>query len=147
MARKAARGRSARPIDELIAALTVDKLREVVPSGRQEWARHLTRAVSCRGRWGARRRVSGPSQPLDAFEIVAALARHRVDHVVIGGVALQARGHVRTTVDLDVIAARTPENLRRLGDPDTLCPARRQPRMQRAIAVDTRGKNTGVTAR
>ncbi|MGI8863810.1 MAG: hypothetical protein ACR2JH_05330, partial [Solirubrobacteraceae bacterium] len=58
--------------------------------------------------------MNGPSQPLDAFEIAAALAAREVDHVVIGGVALQAHGHVRTTVDLDVIAAWTPENLRRL---------------------------------
>jgi hypothetical protein len=34
--------------------------------------------------------------------------------VVIGGVPLQARGHVRTTQDLDVVAAWTPENVRRL---------------------------------
>jgi hypothetical protein len=34
--------------------------------------------------------------------------------VLIGGMAVQAYGHVRTTLDLDVIAARTPENLRRL---------------------------------
>ncbi len=32
----------------------------------------------------------------------------------IGGVALQAHGHTRTTIDLDVIAAWTPENMRRL---------------------------------
>jgi hypothetical protein len=55
-----------------------------------------------------------PSQPLDAFQIVAALTGHGVDHVVIGGVALQAHGHVRTTIDLDVIAAWTPENMLRL---------------------------------
>jgi hypothetical protein len=53
-------------------------------------------------------------QPLDAFELVAALARHGVDYVVIGGVALQAHGHVRTTIDLDVVAASTRENMRRL---------------------------------
>ena len=34
--------------------------------------------------------------------------------MLIGGMAVQAYGHVRTTLDLDVIAARTPENLRRL---------------------------------
>jgi hypothetical protein len=58
--------------------------------------------------------VNGPSQPLDAFELVAALTRHRVDYVVIGGVALQAHGHVRTTVDLDVIAGWTAENMQHL---------------------------------
>lgn len=54
------------------------------------------------------------SQPLDAFGLVAALTGHEVDFVVIGGVALQAHGHVRTTADLDVIVAWTPENLQRL---------------------------------
>jgi hypothetical protein len=58
--------------------------------------------------------VAGPDQPLDAYRLVGALAGHEVDFVVIGGVALQAHGHVRTTVDLDVIAAGTPENMRRL---------------------------------
>lgn len=58
--------------------------------------------------------MNAPSQPLDALQLVAALTGHQVDFVVIGGVALQAHGHVRTTVDLDVIAAWTPENMRRL---------------------------------
>jgi hypothetical protein len=58
--------------------------------------------------------VNGPSEPLDAYQLVAALTGHGVDFVVIGGVALQAHGHVRTTVDLDVVAAWTPENMRRL---------------------------------
>jgi hypothetical protein len=53
-------------------------------------------------------------RPLDAFELVGALARHEVDYVVIGGVALQAHGHVRTTLDLDVVAAWTRENMQRL---------------------------------
>jgi hypothetical protein len=58
--------------------------------------------------------VNSPSQPLDAYQLVASLTGHEVDFVVIGGVALQAHGHVRTTVDLDVVAAWTPENMRRL---------------------------------
>jgi hypothetical protein len=58
--------------------------------------------------------VNGPEEPLDAYRLIAALAGHEVEYVVIGGVALQAHGHVRTTLDLDVIAAWTPENMRRL---------------------------------
>jgi hypothetical protein len=58
--------------------------------------------------------VNRPSEPLDAYQLVAALTGHDVDFVVIGGVALQAHGHVRTTLDLDVVAAWTPENMRRL---------------------------------
>jgi hypothetical protein len=44
---------------------------------------------------------------LDAGALLAALDRHQVDCVRIGGMAVQAYGHVRTTLDLDVIAART----------------------------------------
>lgn len=58
--------------------------------------------------------MSGHSAPLDAGELAATLNRHTVDYVVIGGVALQAHGHVRTTQDLDVVAAWTPENVKRL---------------------------------
>jgi hypothetical protein len=58
--------------------------------------------------------VNCPSEPLDAYQLVAVLTGHDVDFVVIGGVALQAHGHVRTTVDLDVVAAWTPENMRHL---------------------------------
>jgi hypothetical protein len=54
------------------------------------------------------------AQALDAERLVSTLARHRVDYVLIGGVAIQAYGHVRTTQDLDVIAAWTPENADRL---------------------------------
>ena len=58
--------------------------------------------------------MNAPDRPLDAYQIVAALTGHEVDFVVIGGVALQAHGHTRTTIDLDVVAAWTSENMRRL---------------------------------
>jgi hypothetical protein len=51
---------------------------------------------------------------LDAEQLLRALAGHEVDYVLIGGVAVQAYGHARTTLDLDVIAAWTAENLQRL---------------------------------
>jgi len=54
------------------------------------------------------------AQALDAERLLGALARHGVDYVLIGGVAIQAYGHVRTTQDLDLIAAWTPENAARL---------------------------------
>ena len=52
------------------------------------------------------------SPALDPARLLGALAEHHVDNVLIGGVAVQAYGHVRTTLDLDVIAAWTPENMR-----------------------------------
>jgi hypothetical protein len=53
--------------------------------------------------------------PLDIGELIAVLARHDVDYVVIGGVATQVHGHRRTTMDLDLTPSPDPENLRRLG--------------------------------
>jgi predicted nucleotidyltransferase len=46
--------------------------------------------------------------------ILAALAGNAVDYVAVGGIALIAHGVVRATVDVDIIPAHTPENLRRL---------------------------------
>ena len=58
--------------------------------------------------------MSADQPPLHAEQLLRTLAQHEVDYVLIGGVAVQAYGHVRTTLDLDVIAAWTHENLRRL---------------------------------
>ncbi len=57
-----------------------------------------------------------PERPLDIQRLFAALAEHRVDYVVIGGVAAQVHGHRRTTRDLDVIPAPNDENLNRLAN-------------------------------
>jgi hypothetical protein len=57
----------------------------------------------------------GAERPLDIGELIAVLARHDVDYVVIGGVATQVHGHRRTTMDLDLTPAPDLENLRRLG--------------------------------
>lgn len=53
-------------------------------------------------------------RPLDAERILRALDEHGVDYVLIGGLAVQTHGHVRTTNDADVIPAPTPTNLERL---------------------------------
>lgn len=57
---------------------------------------------------------AGAERPLDIGELIAVLARHDVDYVVIGGVATQVHGHRRTTMDLDLMPDPDPENLRRL---------------------------------
>lgn len=54
--------------------------------------------------------------PLDAERILRVLAEHGVDYVLIGGLAVQTHGHVRTTNDADLIPAPDPANLRRLAD-------------------------------
>ncbi|MFI5037164.1 MAG: DUF6036 family nucleotidyltransferase [Solirubrobacterales bacterium] len=54
--------------------------------------------------------------PLDAERILGALAEHAVDYVIVGGLAVQTHGHVRTTVDVDVYPRLDPANLGRLAD-------------------------------
>lgn len=58
--------------------------------------------------------MSNPETPLDAERILQALAEHEVDYVLIGGLAVQTHGHVRTTNDADLIPAPDPANLERL---------------------------------
>lgn len=53
-------------------------------------------------------------RPLDIGGLLAVLAHHGVDYVVIGGVATQAHGHRRTTMDLDLMPGPDSENLTRL---------------------------------
>jgi hypothetical protein len=57
-----------------------------------------------------------PETPLDAERILEALSEHAVDYVVVGGLAVQTHGHVRTTVDIDVFPRPDPSNLARLAD-------------------------------
>jgi hypothetical protein len=54
--------------------------------------------------------------PLDAERILRMLAEHAVDYVIVGGLAVQAHGHVRTTFDVDVLPRPDPSNLSRLAD-------------------------------
>ena len=42
------------------------------------------------------------------------LAEHKIDCIVIGGIAARAHGSSHETSDLDVCYARDPENLNRL---------------------------------
>jgi hypothetical protein len=53
-------------------------------------------------------------EPLDAGRIIRTLAARRVDYVIIGGLAVQAHGHVRTTQDADLFPGPELPNLERL---------------------------------
>ena len=55
--------------------------------------------------------MAAPEQPYDAAAIVAALQRHDVRFVVIGGVAAIAQGSPLPTEDIDVTPDRSPDNL------------------------------------
>lgn len=56
------------------------------------------------------------SEPLDAQRILEEMARHRVDFVLVGGMATQTHGNTRMTDDVDVIPQPDPQNLERLAD-------------------------------
>lgn len=50
----------------------------------------------------------------DARALFAALSRHEVAYVIVGGIAVQAHGGQRLTQDLDIAASMEGENLERL---------------------------------
>ncbi len=52
--------------------------------------------------------------PLDAHAILRVLADHNIDYVLIGGMAVQAHGHPRTTQGMDVMPNPSSLNLTRL---------------------------------
>lgn len=60
--------------------------------------------------------MAAPDRPFDGEEILRVLVAHRVDFVVVGGVAVQAHGYIRSTKDLDVIVRPSMLNLSRLGE-------------------------------
>ena len=55
-----------------------------------------------------------PDRPVESTEILRVLVRHGVDFVVIGGLAVQTHGHLRTTKDLDIVPEPSRENYIRL---------------------------------
>jgi hypothetical protein len=52
--------------------------------------------------------------PFDPLRILAALERHHVSFVVIGGLARVIHGTGELTTDVDIVPSPRPENLRRL---------------------------------
>jgi hypothetical protein len=56
----------------------------------------------------------GHRGPFDARELFRALARHDVEYLTIGGIAVQAHGGQRLTQDLDVVIAASTNNITRL---------------------------------
>lgn len=52
--------------------------------------------------------------PTKIAELLGVLARHQVDFIVVGGVAAVIQGAPVNTFDLDVVHARTPDNIERL---------------------------------
>ena len=76
--------------------------------------------------------------PLDVERIFAALRTHRVEYVVVGGIAVQVHGHVRMTNDVDLIPSPTPENLKRLAEALTELDARVLNPGSESLRIDAR---------
>lgn len=55
-----------------------------------------------------------PQGRFDARELFRALARHGVNYLTVGGIAIQAHGGQRLTQDLDVAIAASTDNMTRL---------------------------------
>lgn len=51
---------------------------------------------------------------LDPVPLLRHLSEHQVKHIIIGGFAVIAHGHVRPSKDLDIVPEPTSENLKRL---------------------------------
>jgi hypothetical protein len=60
------------------------------------------------------RRPPGPRAPADFFDLLRVLSEHRVEFVVIGGLAVALHGYVRATKDIDIVPKPSRENLTRL---------------------------------
>jgi predicted nucleotidyltransferase len=58
--------------------------------------------------------VAAPDRRLRAGEILEALARGGVEFVVVGGIAVQAHGYIRSTRDVDIVSSPTPAAAGRL---------------------------------
>jgi len=55
-----------------------------------------------------------PSKNLDIFGILSVLVAHEVEFAIVGGDCAVLHGAPVTTFDLDIVHARSPENLARL---------------------------------
>ena len=59
--------------------------------------------------------MADPDGRFDPLGMIAALDRHRVSYIVIGGFARVIQGTDETTRGVDIVPSTRPENLRRLG--------------------------------
>jgi hypothetical protein len=60
--------------------------------------------------------VQLPDRVFDAQRILGVLLAHQVEFLVVGAVAVQAHGYIRSTLDLDIIPRPSPLNLSRLAE-------------------------------
>lgn len=53
-------------------------------------------------------------RPFDPVELLRHLHEHRVEHIIIGALAVSAHGHVHAATSLEIVPEPSPENLDRL---------------------------------
>jgi hypothetical protein len=56
----------------------------------------------------------GMTLPPEYLRFLSSLNSNGVEYLVVGGYAVIHHGHVRTTGDIDIWIARTPENAKRV---------------------------------
>jgi predicted nucleotidyltransferase len=78
--------------------------------------------------------MAAPDRVFEADEIVRVLSAHGVDFVVIGGIAVQAHGYIRSTRDLDIIVRPRTLNLSRLSE--ALAELEAEPRASAAMKLN-----------
>jgi hypothetical protein len=55
-------------------------------------------------------------EALDPFPLLRALHERGIEHIVVGGFAVVAHGHMRTSKDLDIVPSPAEENLEKLAE-------------------------------
>jgi hypothetical protein len=60
--------------------------------------------------------VQQPDRVFDGQELLRVLLAHQVDLLVVGAVAVQAHGYIRSTLDLDIVVRPSALNLSRLAE-------------------------------
>ena len=61
-------------------------------------------------------RLAVTADVFDARELFRVLAEHAVEFIVVGGIAVQTHGVLRSTIDLDIVPRPDMANLSRLGE-------------------------------
>ncbi|MFA7281911.1 MAG: nucleotidyl transferase AbiEii/AbiGii toxin family protein [Sterolibacterium sp.] len=56
------------------------------------------------------------ARAMSMFDLIRSLSNADIDFVLVGGLAVALHGYQRVTMDVDVVLAMTPENLRRFID-------------------------------
>jgi hypothetical protein len=57
-----------------------------------------------------------PDAALDPLPLLAALHERGIQHIIVGGFAVNAHGFIRVTKDLDIVPNPAAENLAKLAD-------------------------------